>query len=122
MPGFCTPWPGNSSAMGPARLINLCLNPLEERRAPCQPRTKAGQQHVVALLDPTLAERFLQGQWNRGARRVAVLVDVDRNSVEGQPDPARGRVDDPEVGLVRNPEVDLVHGDAGRVRNLMRLA
>src|SRR5207237_2544193 len=120
MPGFCTPWPGNSSAMGPLRLITS--GPLQERRGPGQARSEAGQQDVVAAVPAAVATRLLEPDRNRSARSVAVLVDVDGDAVQGQADPARGRVDDAEVRLVWHPQVDLVHRDARRGGHLLCLA
>src|SRR6266581_5562959 len=120
MPGFCTPWPGNSSAIGPFRLITS--GPPQERRAPGQAGSESGQQNVVAAVHTAVADRILERERNRCARRVAVLVDVDGDAVQGQADPARGRVDDAEVRLVRNPQVDLVHRDARGGGDLLRLA
>src|SRR6266705_5384918 len=126
MPGFCTPWPGNSSAMGPAKTIPIsvpghALRPLQERGAPGQSGSESREQDVVAALDTTLADGFLERKWNRRARSVAVLVDVDRDTLDRQADAARRRVDDAEVCLVRHPEVDLVEPDARRVAHLGRL-
>src|SRR6202171_3762275 len=102
--------------------MSLLLCPLQEARTPGQARTEPGQQHVVAALDPALANRLFQRQGNRGARGVAVLVDVDRDTVERQPDPARGRVEDPEGGLVRNPQTSAPERHARRVADLIGLA
>src|SRR5713101_6560454 len=98
MPGFCVPWPGKSNAIGPVSFtpMSWLLCPLQEARAPRQARAEPGQQHVVAALDAPLANRLFERERDGRARGVAVLVDVDRHSVERQPDPARGRVDDPE--------------------------
>src|SRR5260370_13604600 len=120
MPGFCTPWPGNSSAMGPLRLIKS--GPLQERRAPCQAGPESGQQDVVAAVHAAGPYRLLESDRNRSARRVAELVDVDGDAVKGQTDPARGRVDDAEVRLVRHPEVELVRRDARGGGDLLGLA
>src|SRR6266568_5825370 len=120
MPGFCTPWPGKSSAIGPFRLITS--GPLQERRAPGQAGSESGHQNMVAAVHAAVPYRLLEGDRDRRARRVAVLVDVDRDAVQGQADPARGRVDDAEVRLVRNPQVDLVHRDARGRSDLLRLA
>src|SRR5438477_5746874 len=127
MPGFCTPWPGNSRAIGPERLImrsptSLPLSPLQERGAPGESRSKSGEQNVVAGLDPALPHGLFESQRDGGARRVAVLVDVDRDTLHRQADAARGRVDDAEVGLVRHPQVDLVESHTGRLADLGRLA
>src|SRR5579862_2077047 len=109
MPGFWVPWPGKSSAIGPTSFtpMSCSLCPLHEGGSPRQAGTEPGQQHVVPGLDPAFANRLLKRERDGSARGVAVLVDVDRDPVERQPDAARGRVDDPEVRLVRNPEVDV---------------
>src|SRR5205085_10783322 len=70
----------------------LFRSPFQERGAPGQSRTEAGQQHVVALLDAVLAERLLQGQRDRRRGGVAVLVDVDGDLLHRQPDAPRSRV------------------------------
>src|SRR5207249_5862784 len=87
MPGFCTPWPGNSSAMGPFRLI--ISGPLQERRAPSQPGSESSEQNVVAAVHAAVANRVLERERNRRARRVAELVDVDGDLVQGQADQDR---------------------------------
>src|SRR5437773_12066857 len=99
MPGFCTPWPGNRSAMGPASVMptSSALRPLQERCAPGKSRSEPGQQHVVAALDAAVADSLLQRQGDGRARRVAVLVDVDGHPLHRKPDAARGGVDDAEV-------------------------
>src|SRR5205809_469059 len=89
MPGFCTPWPGKSSAMGPFRLI--ISGPLQERRAPGQPGSESSEQNVVAAVHAAVANRVLECERDRRARRVAELVDVDGDLVQGQADPARCR-------------------------------
>src|SRR5207245_5909485 len=121
IPGFCTPWPGNSSAIGPVSFTPTS-DPGHQGRPPGQPRAEAGQQNVVPALDATLADRFLERQRNRGAGRVAVLVDVDRDSLERKPDAPRGSVDDAEVGLMWHPEVDVLEGHARGVADLIGLA
>src|ERR1700680_3641558 len=83
--------------------MSSLLCPLHEGGAPRQAGTEPGEQHVVATLDPALANRLLQRKRDGSARGVAVLVDVDRHPVERQPDPARGRVGDPEVRLGPRP-------------------
>src|ERR1700682_2869154 len=124
MPGFCVPWPGNSSAMGPMSFTPMspASGPLQEAGAPRQTGTEAGQQDVVAALDTSLADRLFERQRDRRARRVAVLVDVDRDPLQGQADPPRGGVDDAVVRLVRNPEVDVLEGHAGLLAHLVRLS
>src|SRR2546427_6355457 len=123
MPGFCTPWPGKSNAIGPVRSITGSpLHPGHQARPPRQPRAEAGEQDVVATLDASLADCFLQSQWNRGAGGVAVLVDVDRDALQGETDAPRCGIDDAEVGLVWNPEVDVVQRDARCAADLVRLA
>src|SRR6266851_2318860 len=114
MPGFCTPWPGNSNAIGP-----VSFTPTSH---PGQPRAEAGQQDMVSILDASLPDRFLQRQRNRSAGGVAVLVDVDRHPVERETDAPRGGVDDPEVGLVRDPQVDVLECDARGIADLIGLA
>src|SRR5258708_38602949 len=121
MPGFCTPWPGNSNAIGPVRLINP-LYPGHQTRPPGQPRAEAGQQDMVSTLDASLPDRLLQRERNRSAGGVAVLVDVDRHPVERQADPPRRGVDGPEVGLVGHPQVDVFERDTRGVADLIRLA
>src|SRR6266851_6271667 len=121
MPGFWTPWPGNSSAIGPLRLIT-CLYPGHQARPPGQPRAEAGQQDMVSTLDASLPDRFLQRQRNRSAGSVAVFVDVDRHPVEREPDAPRGGVDDAEVRLVWHPQVDVLERDARGAADLVRLA
>src|SRR2546430_15585360 len=120
MPGFCTPWPGNSRAIGPERLImnsprSWPLRPLQERGAPRESRSKPREQNVVAGLDPALAHGLFERQRDGGARRVAVLVDVDRDALHRQADAARGRVADAEAGPVRHPQVDLVEAHTRRL-------
>src|SRR5437660_4875785 len=127
MPGFWTPWPGKSSAIGPERSItgspgHARLGPLQERGAPGQPGPETREQDVVAGLDATLPDRLLQRERDGCARGVAVLVDVHRDALHRQADPPRRGVDDAEVRLVGNPQVDLVEGDAGRGAHLARLA
>src|ERR1700693_4249492 len=124
MPGFCVPWPGKSSAIGPMSFTPMSRpsGPLQEAGAPCQAGTETGQQHVVAGLDTSFADRLVEGQRDRRARRVAVLVDVDRDALEWEPDAPRGGVDDPVVRLVRDPQVDVLQGDAGLLADLIRLA
>src|SRR5258708_25594961 len=95
--------------------MSSVLCPLEEGGPPRQTGTETREQHVVARLDPPIANRLLEGKRDGRARGVAVLVDVDGHPVERKPDPARGRLVDPEVGLVTNPGVDVLEGDARRV-------
>src|SRR5713226_6422845 len=122
MPGFCTPWPGNSNAIGPVRSITVpTSHPRHQARSPCQPRAEAGQQDVVAALDASHSDGFLERKGDRRAGRVAVLVDVDRDALQRKADPSRSGVDDAEVGLVRNPEVDVIEGDAGGAADLVCL-
>src|SRR5712692_3970703 len=121
MPGFCTPWPGNSNAIGPLRLITP-LYPGHQTCPPGQPGAEAGQQDMVSTLDPPLPNRFLQRQRNRSAGRVAVFVDVDRHPIERKPDAPRSGVDDTEVGLVRDPKVDVLECNARGVADLVGLA
>src|SRR6266849_2088352 len=109
MPGFCTPWPGNSSAIGPFRLIN-CLHPGHQARPPRQPRAEAGQQDVVATLDATLPDGFLQSERNRCAGRVAVLVRLADEDVDG------------EFEDVRADHVDVRGGVLGRICALVDVA
>src|SRR2546430_15410497 len=127
MPGFCTPWPGNSRAIGPERLImnsprSWPLRPLQERGAPRESRSKPREQNVVAGLDPALAHGLFERQRDGGARRVAVLVDVDRDALHRQADAPRGGVDDAEVRLGRNPQVDLVESHPCPLADLGRPA
>src|SRR5579872_4412566 len=77
---------------------------------------------MVSRLDSALPNGLLEGERDGGTRRVAVLVDVDRDLLQRQADPARRRVDDPEVRLVWDPQVDVVEGDPGRRANLVSLA
>src|SRR5260370_32423621 len=105
MPGFCTPWPGNSNAIGPVSFTPMSY-PGHQTRPPGQPRAEAGQQDMVSTLDTSLPDRFFQRQRNRSAGGVAVLVDVDRHPVEREPDAPCGGVDDAKGGLVANPKVD----------------
>src|ERR1700674_2040337 len=123
MPGFCTPWPGKSSAIGPLRAMPMSprLHPLEERGAPREAGPEAGEQHVVALLHPALADRLLERERDGRAGSVAVLVDVDGDALERQADAPRRGVDDSEVGLVRNPQVDLVESATRLLANLVGL-
>src|ERR1700686_4564811 len=104
MPGFCTPCPGKSNAIGPVSVIPMSprLHSLQERGAPREAGSEAREQHVVALLDASLANRLLERDRNRRARCVAVLVDVDGDALDRQAEAARRGVDDPEVGLVRD--------------------
>src|SRR5256712_12988664 len=123
MPGFCTPWPGNSSAMGPAKTIPIsvpghALRPLQERGAPGQSGSKSCEQHVVAALDAALADGFLERERNRRARSVAVLVDVDRDALDRQAHAARPRVGAAEVPPTREPEVNLAAPDPPRPADL----
>src|SRR5467141_368614 len=77
---------------------------------------------MVAALDPAVANRLFEGEWNGSARRVAELVDVDRDALDRQADPPRCGVDDPVVGLVQDPQVDLVEPDDRSLADLGRLA
>src|SRR5437868_13655637 len=124
MPGFWTPCPGKRSAMGPARSMPMSMpsGPLQECCAPVEARTKTREKHVVSLLDAAVANRLLKRKRDRCARRVAVLVDVHRDSVDRESYAAGRRVDDSEVGLVRHPQVDLVQPDPCRLAHLSRLA
>src|ERR1700674_2928231 len=97
----------------------FALHPLEEACAPREAGPETRQQHVVASLDAALADRLLERDRDRCARRVAVLVDVDGNPFEWQTDsPGRG-VDDAKVGLMRDPEVDVFHRDPCGFANLV---
>src|SRR5229473_3585350 len=121
MPGFCTPWPGNSNAIGPVSFTPMSY-PGHQTRPPGQPRAEAGQQDMVSTLDASLSDRFLQCQRNRSAGRVAIFVDVDRHSVQRQADaPGRG-VNDAEVRLVWHPQVDVLERYARGAADLVRLA
>src|SRR6266516_129636 len=101
---------------------SFALGPLQERRAPGKSRPKAGKQHVVSALHASVADRLFERERDGRARRVAVLVDVDRHAVERKADAARGGIDDAEVGLVRNPEVDLVERHPRGLAYVRRLA
>src|SRR6266704_3442873 len=120
MPGFCKPWPGNSSAIGPMSFTPTS-DPGHQTCPPGQPGAEAGEQDMVALLDTTFADGFLQRQRNRSAGRVAVFVDVDGDAVERKADSPRGGIDDAEVRLMRHPQVDVLQGHAGGVAHLGRL-
>src|SRR5580704_5703181 len=117
MPGFCTPWPGNSNAIGPVSFTPMSY-PGHQTRPPGQPRAEAGQQDMVSALDTSFSNCFLERQRNRSAGRVAVLVDVDRHPVEREAYAPRRGVDDAEVGLVRHPQVDVFECDTRRVADL----
>src|SRR5260370_39503618 len=121
MPGFCTPWPGTSNAIGPVSFAPMSY-PGHQTRPPGQPRAEAGQQDMVSTLDTSLPDRFFQRQRNRSAGGVAVLVDVDRHPVERQADAPGLRVDDAEVGLVRARKIDVLESDARGLADLVRLA
>src|SRR5258705_12487629 len=107
MPGFCTPWPGKSRAIGPDRSItrSSVSRPFQQGGAPGQARTEPCQKDVVSSLHAALADRLFKRDRDGCARGVAVLVDVDRDPLDRKPVASRGGVDDAVVRLVRNPQI-----------------
>src|SRR5262249_51662706 len=88
-------------------------------RAPGEPAPHRLEQHEVARLDASVADRHRQREGNRGRRGVAVPVDRRDHLLGRDPQLVRGTVDDPLVGLMRDEPVDVVGGVAGRLEGIL---
>ena len=78
-----------------------------------KPAPKAARATVCAGLQAALALGLLEGERDRGRRRVGHAVDVDHDLLARNAELGRGRLDDAHVGLVGDEEVDVVDGLAG---------
>src|SRR4051812_10780240 len=88
MPTCCVPCPGNSHAVV-KKDSSKASQPLRrsgsdayERAAPRDTGAQRAHQYGVALLDATIAQRFVERDRNRSARRVAVALDVEHETLE----------------------------------------
>ncbi len=57
--------------------------------------------------NPTIADGFIEGDGDAGARGVAVLLDVQSESLKRNPEPVRHLGDNPQVGLMGDDPINL---------------
>ena len=93
--------------------------PFDDRARPGQSAAEHDHQNVIAVFDPAGAIRFVERDGDRGGRRVAVLVEIHKESIERNFQSIGDRFDDAEIGLVRNDAGDVVGRQAGLLERFL---
>src|SRR5215207_10109342 len=94
------------------------LLPGHDAGAPDEARAERGQGDGHAGLEQPVALGLVQGERDRGRRRVGRAVDVEDDLLGRDVQLGGHRVDDPAVGLVGDEEVDVVGGQPGALQGL----
>src|SRR5215210_249806 len=112
--------PPVTSAQPPSRADMLALLPAHDARAPHEAGAERGQRHDRTRLEAALALGLLEGERDRGRRRVGDTVDVDHDLLGRQAHLGRRGLDDPHVGLVGDEQVDVLDRQPGALDRLVR--
>src|SRR5689334_2943582 len=78
----------------------------DECAAPGDTGTERAHENGVAGFDLAVAYRFVERDGDRGARGVAVALDVDDEALHGDVEPRRHLREDAQVGLMGNHPID----------------
>ena len=88
--------------------------PPHQGTAPRHPRADRHHRDKIARLETARPVRLIEGNRQRGTRRIAVTFEVQPTFFDWNAEPPQHRFDNPGVGLVRDNVVDV--GDRQPVR------
>src|SRR3954453_5317007 len=86
--------------------------PAQDRTAPRESGTEAGEEHEVTLLQAAVVGRLREDGRDRRRAGVPVAVDVHEGALRRDAEPVAGGFDDTDVGLVRREPGDAVNAEA----------
>src|SRR5439155_4268728 len=87
--------------------------PLEDRSTPGEAAAETDQQNFVSSAEAPRRLGFAECDRDRGRRRVAVALDVQKDLLGWEAPALRYPGDDPDVGLMRYEDVDVVERGPG---------
>ena len=93
--------------------MSHCGLPLDGGGGPGEAGAEGDHDDLVAALEALGAVGLVEGDGDGGSGGVAILVEVDEDTLVGDREAVGDGVDDAQVGLVGQDELDVVGGEAG---------
>src|SRR5207249_6966807 len=94
--------------------------PAEEHRAQGEAGADRRQENEIHFFQATRTDRIVEGQRNRGGRRIAEAFYVDHHLRRLEIEFLRRRHDNPTVGLMRDEQIEISRLDAVAVEQSSR--